>query len=86
MHYSDAVYVSGGELVECHNVFGVVVFYLQEIGYLAVGLLRQLAADLDIDTLVAPHGHEVYLPALILAYIHLIAAPPQLEVHDVFQH
>lgn len=86
MHYSDAVYVSGGELVERHDVFGVMIFYLQEICYLTVGLLRQLAADLDIDALVAPHGYEIYLPALILAYIHLIAAPPQLEVHDVFQH
>ena len=63
MHYPDAVYVSGGELVECHDVFGIVVFYLQEIGYLAVGLLRQLAADLDIYSLVTPHGHEVsFLP------------------------
>ena len=36
MHYPDAVYVSGGELVECHDIFGVMIFYLQEICYLAV--------------------------------------------------
>ena len=54
MHYPDAIYVSGGELVERHHVFWIVVFYLHEICYLAVGLLWQLAANLDIDSLVAP--------------------------------
>lgn len=64
----------------------LMVFDLQQVDDFLARFLRQIAAHLHIDPLVPSHSHEVYLLGGVFANIHIIALPPKLEVHDVFQH
>ena len=42
MHDLNAVFNPNIHVVQCDNVFGVMVFDLHEVAYLTVGTLRQL--------------------------------------------
>ncbi len=86
MHDLDTVDVACGQFVQRYDIFRVMVSDFQQVGNLTVRLLWQIAAHLHIDPLVPPHGYEVDLLGCIFADIYIIALPPKLEVHDVFQH
>lgn len=68
MYDFHSIDIACGQLVQCDHIFGVMIFNFQQIGNLTVSLLRQIAAHLHTDTLVAPHSHKVDLFCLVLAY------------------
>ena len=79
----DSVDIAGGQFVQGHYVFGVVIPDFQEIGDLPVRFLRQVAAYLDVNAFVLPHCHKVDLSGPILADIDLISSSAQFEINDI---
>lgn len=55
MHNLHTVDIACGELVKGYDILGVVILDFEQIGNHAVGFLRQIAAHLHIDTLIAPY-------------------------------
>ena len=59
MHNFHPVDISCGQLIQRYHIFRIVVFDFEEIGNLPIRLLRQPAAHLNVDTLVAPQRHKI---------------------------
>ena len=86
MHDLDSIDIAGDQFVHRYHIFRIVVLDLKEIGDLTVRALRQIAANLYIDPFIPPHGNKVDLLGGVFADIHIVAFPPKLKVHDIFQH
>lgn len=59
MHDLHTIDISCRQLIQRYHIFRIVVFDFEEIGNLPIRLLRQPAAHLNVDTLVALHCHKV---------------------------
>ena len=73
MHNFHPVDISCGQLIQRYHIFRVVVFDFEEIGNLPIRFLRQPAAHLNVDTLVALHRHKINLFRFIFPDINFIA-------------
>ena len=75
MNDPDTVLNSRVHFVQRHHIFRIMIFDLHQVHDLAVGIFRQLHADLHIHPLVAAVGNKVDLFRVVLPDEHLIAFP-----------
>ncbi len=67
MHDLHAIDISCRQRIQRYHIFRIVVFDFEEIGNLPIRFLRQPAAHLNVDTLVALHCHKINFLCFILS-------------------
>ena len=75
MNDPDTVLNSHVHFVQRHHIFRIMILDLHQVSDLAVGIIRQLHADLHIYPLVAAVGNKVDFFRVVLPDEHLITFP-----------
>ena len=75
MNDPDTVLNARVHFIQRHHIFWIMVFDLHQVPDLAVGIFRQLHADLHIHPLVAAVGNKVDFLRVVLSDEHLITFP-----------
>ena len=86
MYNSNSIFNSNIHLIQCYNIFRIMISYFHEIPYFTIRIFRNLYAYLYIDFLILMNCYKINLLCIILSNIHIIASATQFKVNNVFHY
>ena len=86
MNNFHTVDIAGGKLVKCYHIFRVMILDFKQVCNLSVGFFGQIAADLNVDTLIAPYRNKINFFCFSLSDVNIVAFSAKLKIDNVFKH